>query len=161
MDTKSKNVLRKIKRLKPKTRSEVTFPMEELFDGSFRRGFWIPDTDLVIKFPYEDKDLENGEGSGLENGIIHTQREFKKIKKLSRFKCLRQHLPKIYYYDAKNGVIVMKYYNRIGEERELWELRGLLSTVILELTGVEIDDIVGSNVKTDEQRNLIFVDLGL
>ena len=126
----------------------------ELGDGAFRRGFRINSTDLVIKFPQDYSKL------AYDDGVKHTRAEYDKIVALSKFKCLKSHMPSVRYYDRENGVIVLKFYKKIAKWRMYSRIIQLLGDVVFELTGQELSDIMGDNVKGKDNGDLVFVDLG-
>jgi hypothetical protein len=129
--------------------------------GVFRSAYHIKDTNLVIKFPQEpDKTYAK----------FHSAAEVRKIKHFIQYKSLRPHMPKIYYYDPKSGVIVMKrYYKMRKTEGPLvnhwndgeydWRLL-LIGKLIKDLTGKQFEDGFGSNLAVDEKNVLKIIDLG-
>jgi hypothetical protein len=118
-------------------------------NGAFRRAYEIVGTGLVVKFPRPDY-ADNAE---------HTRDEVKKIRELSKYRSLRSHLPPVYYYNGRDGVMVTDYYPFICPEESKNEI---LSDVILELTGIHLDDIMGDNVRMKEPKtgNPVFCDCG-
>lgn len=124
--------------------------------GSFRHTYLIADADLVIKFPHREDD-----GTGANDGKVHTRAEFRKIKKLSKFKSLRKHLPLVYYYSSADGVIVTQYYQTASAGEYARFAGPLMSGVIKELTGVALEDLYGDNTRLHKSgKGLVFVDLG-
>ena len=115
--------------------------------GSFRRTYRVVGTNLVIKFPKIGEECKQ-----------HTKDEVRKIRALSKFKSLRPHLPPVYYYNGRDGVMVTDYYPYICPEKSK---NVILSDVIRELTGIHLDDIMGDNVRSKEKGgNPIFCDCG-
>ena len=75
--------------------------------GSFREVYNIFGTSLVVKIPIE------GDGN-----VTHSRREIRRIRQVLRRKNLthvRRYVPKIYYVDYKNGIIVMERLQKIGK----------------------------------------------
>jgi len=135
-----------------KTASDASFYLllDKVGEGSFRTAYRITGTTLLIKFPVGGEDCKEGK--------VHTRAEVRKIRRLSQYRSLRSHVPPIYYYNGKDGVVVMRYYNTPldleGRARDL-----LIRKVIKELTGVTLGDSVGDNLK-QHRGQLIFVDCG-
>ena len=72
--------------------------------------FHIPKTNIVIKFP----SLE-------ENSTVsrsHSRREIRRIKqvlRLRRYRHFRRYVPKIFYVDYQNGVLMMELLYEVGK----------------------------------------------
>jgi len=116
-------------------------------NGAFRRAYEIVGTGLVVKFPRPDYADNAG----------HTRDEVKKIRALSQYRSLRPHMPPVYYYNGRDGVMVTDYYPFVCTDREK---NVILSDVIFELTGIPLDDVMGDNVRMKETGNPVFVDCG-
>ena len=116
-------------------------------NGAFRRAYEIVGTGLVVKFPRPDYADNAG----------HTRDEVKKIRALSQYRSLRPHMPPVYYYNGRDGVMVTDYYPFVCTDREK---NVILSDVIFELTGIPLDDVIGDNVRMKETGNPVFVDCG-
>jgi len=153
-----RRALRIIRTVQPKTaRNLPGLVLREIFsktkkgmkaNGAFRQAYRIVGTGLVIKFPRPDYADNAG----------HTRDEVKKIRELSKYRSLKKHLPPVYYYNRRDGVMVTDYYPFVCPDRGK---NVILSDVIFELTGVHLDDIMGDNVRSKgKDGNPIFCDLG-
>jgi hypothetical protein len=121
-------------------------------NGAFRRAYEIVGTGLVVKFPRP----EYSRGVGWVNAE-HTRDEVKKIRALSQYCSLRPHMPPVYYYNGRDGVMVTDYYPFVCPDKAK---NVILSDVIFELTGIPLDDVMGDNVRMKETGNPVFVDCG-
>ena len=145
--------------------------------GAFRRAYRIAGTNLVIKFP------RKGWADSWEDSKKHTRDEVKKIRTLSQYRCFRHHLPPVYYYKGRDGVMVTDYYPYVNWKGasiiladvvkeftgvELRDVVGdndrasiILADVVKEFTGVELGDVVGDNVRAKSKLdNVVMVDCG-
>jgi hypothetical protein len=115
--------------------------------GAFRQAYRIAGTNLVIKFPRKD----------WADSKEHTRDEVKKIRTLSQYRCFRHHLPPVYYYNERDGVMVTDYYPYVN-----WKGPSIiLADVVKEFTGVELGDVVGDNVRAKSKLdNVVMVDCG-
>ena len=162
--------LRKIRKHEPKDlleTSQLGLVCVSQGEGAFRTAYRIKGTSLLIKFPIQES-FHGSRPDGVyvtvrkddSDGKRHTRAEVRKIRALSKFKSLRAHLPPVYYYNSKDGVVCMKYFEPSSDDNWLEHSGPLLSGVIKELTGITLEDIVGDNIKKKENGNLVFVDLG-
>jgi len=155
-----RRALRIIRKIQPKTVDELKVAglgLREIKirtrkgmkgNGAFRRAYEIVGTGLAVKFPRPNY-ADNAE---------HTRDEVKKIRALSQYRSLRPHLPTVYYYNGRDGVMVTDYYPYICPEKSK---NVILSDVIRELTGVHLDDIMGDNVRSKlKGGNPVFCDCG-
>ena len=162
MTNRDRKALELIEEYQFKTASDASIylSLDKVGEGSFRTAYRITGTTLLIKFPVVVTHRKNGQVTGEDSkeGQVHTRAEVRKIRRLSQYRSLRSHVPPIYYYNGKDGVVVMRYYNTPldleGRARDR-----LIRKVIKELTGVTLGDSVGDNVKQHRGR-LIFVDCG-
>jgi hypothetical protein len=154
-----------IRRSQPKTideaRAALGMSCRKVGQGAFRTAHRIYGTDLLIKFPFQYKaEGEPGEGSKWTtwDGVNHTRMEVKKIRALMKFPLMRKHLPPIYYFNGRDGVVVTRYYPKpkgiMGATNEL------VAEMIYKFCGVVLGDIAPDNVRTTRGPNLIFTDLG-
>ena len=130
----------------------LKLPLRFIGAGVFREAYRIVGFDLVVKFP---------QGS---YGQKHNVTEARRIARLSRFRYLRKHLPKIHYLDPK-GVMVMRYYENAKRDWDSMDAMGeLIEKLIYKATGVDCSDIHGGNcglrLRGDETPELILLDLG-
>lgn len=137
----------------PKGFDKIGLHLKIIDAGVFRETWQIRGLPLAVKFPLD------------RDGVYHSRTEMRKIARLSRFPSLRKYLPKIYYYDSKSGVIVMKFYPNFYDDIDACEAVGDLAGVLLkELTGVEVIDIHSGNIRTKNPRRespkVVLVDLG-
>jgi len=152
-----------IRRGQPKTVEEARAlglgALVEVGQGAFRTAYRIYGTNLLIKFPlmfhyvhltpsvWHDKEGKN-----------HTRMEVKKIWALRESPVMRKHIPPVYYFNGRDGVMVTKYY-----PKSKWissATNNLVHELIKEYCGVILGDLSADNVRTEPARNLIFIDLG-
>ena len=162
--------LRRIRKHQPKNlleTSQLGMTCVYVGEGAFRNAYRIAETTLLIKFPL----IESFHKRGLNgqyvtyrtddmDGKYHTRAEMRKIKALRKFKCLRSHIPTVYYYNGRDGVIVTKYLKKATQTDWAYNVGPLLSGVIKELTGITLEDIFGENVRKNHKEQLVVVDLG-
>src|ERR1035437_6342269 len=77
-------------------------------EGAFRKAYRIAGTKLLIKFP-QTADRKTT-SYGYTTDRCHTRSEVRKIKKLREFKSLRTHVPPVYYFNSRHGVMVTEFY---------------------------------------------------
>jgi hypothetical protein len=163
---RTRRALRLIRREQPKNVHEARGlgigALIEVGHGAFRMAYRIHGTKLLIKFPvefrYKDGDVEGGpEVWHDKEGKNHTRMEMKKIRALQAFPIMRKHIPPVYYFNARDGVFVTKYYPRDG--RSIYAIHSLVSEMIKEFCGVVLGDLSPDNIRSDPY-NLIFIDLG-
>jgi hypothetical protein len=158
--------MRLIRREQPKNVQEARAlgigAMVEVGEGAFRTAYRIHGTPLLIKFPlrFRHRLQETNGGPEVWNdkeGKTHTRMEVKKIRALQKFPMFRKHLPPIYYFNGRDGVLVTKYYSgkrRIERAKSL-----LVSELVRTFCGVVLEDITPDNVRAD-RGNLMLLDLG-
>lgn len=126
-------------------------------EGSFRRVYQVESLKLVVKFP---------QGScGRYSGIEHTNEEidtFERISTYKKYKYLRHYLPKIYYYNRKTGVVLMKKYKLLDyKTAEL--ASSILNKLAFDILG-HSTDIYSSNVAVEYTKygcpKVKIIDLG-
>lgn len=126
-------------------------------EGAFRQVFKVSGCPLVVKFPL-------GDGSGsVSDGVQHSVSEVRRIKRLSGIKELTPHLPKIHYFDRKNGVLVMQFYPRPKDDDETVELLGkIIKKLVSRIARVAMSDIRADNVRKrrGDWMSAVFVDCG-
>ena len=168
LTNRDRKALELIEEYQFKTASDASIylSLDKVGEGSFRTAYRITGTTLLIKFPVVVTHRKNGKVTGEDSkeGKVHTRAEVRKIRRLSQYRSLRSHVPPIYYYNGKDGVVVMRYYNTPLDNKNQSTLGGrardrLIRKVIKELTGVTLGDSVGDNVK-QHRGQLIFVDCG-
>jgi hypothetical protein len=166
--TKKRNIarrtqwaLRQIRKHQPKNlleTSQLCMRLIHVGGGAFRESYRIAGTTLLIKFPIVDNPDTRPDDS---DGKYHTRAEVRKIRALKKFPSLSKHLPPVYYYNSKDGVIVTKYFKKATEGEWICCVGPMLSGVIKELTGVVLEDLFGDNVRMHENgERLMIVDLG-
>lgn len=152
-----KTAIRRIKKHRPKTYEDfaeagVPLEIESLGEGVFRVVYRAHKLPLVVKFPLAG------------DGDDHTRSEVRRIKALSKYPKMRKYLPKVYYYDSRAGIVVMKYYPPMDWHlHEDASLGRLAQNLVKDLTGMSLDDIHAGNVTTDTGQSNgrpIFLDLG-
>lgn len=144
--------LRLINKNKPASQKEfeaLGLKFQLIDAGCFREVFAIKGTNLVVKLPFDE-------------GKYHSISEIKRIEKLSKVKELVPHLPKVYYFDRKTGIIVMRYYPQIKQEDQIELLGKVVKKLVKRIAGVNMGDIHDNNIRKKRQdwATLIFVDLG-
>lgn len=118
------------------------FTLTRVGAGSYRTVYQLDTLPLCVKIPKG--------GSGKE----HNELEVKRIKRLSGG-LLARHLPKIEFFDKKQGTLVMRFYKlRVSS----YQISNLLEKFITRLTGVTFTDIKESNMRTHDGV-VKFVDL--
>jgi hypothetical protein len=154
--------LRLIRQHKPVTPQEwaaLGFKFTVLGSGVFREACRIKGTDLVVKSP-----LDEGRGPhhDYSEGIQHSKSEMNRLGRLARIDVLKPYLPTVYYYDAKYGQIVMKYYPPIPRYQSFEVLGNVIKSLVSKLAGVTMGDIQEGNtrLKRKDWTVPIFTDLG-
>lgn len=95
--------IRIVKSIRPKRREDLSgkLKLKYVGTGGFRTTYRIVGTRLIIKFPRDD--------DYRWDNITHARQEIKvirRIQSLKKMKHLRRYVPKVYYMDARRGVIV-------------------------------------------------------
>lgn len=105
------NILKTIRRRKPTTVDEfedvLGLDLLPLDSGAFREVYNISGTRLVVKIPIK------GDGN-----VTHSRREIRRIRQVLRRKNLtyvRRYVPKVYYVDYKNGILIVEQLQKIGK----------------------------------------------
>lgn len=124
--------------------------------GVFREVHRIKGTNFVVKSPLHEGNFDYSEG------IQHSKSEVARIKRLAQIAVLRPYLPKILWYDAKHGQIVMPYYPPIPEAQKVQLMGKVIKNLVSKLAGVTMGDIHGDNIRQKRKgwEVPIFVDLG-
>jgi tRNA A-37 threonylcarbamoyl transferase component Bud32 len=90
----------------------------------------------------------------------HTQAEIRRIKQLRKFRVMRRHLPRIYYYDPKSSVLVISYHPPFENDMKCCDATGrFLGQLIYQIAGVRCTDIRMENIHQQGQ-NAVLIDLG-
>lgn len=164
MSTKQTVPMRKAKALKlirkhspsnPVAFVKLGFRLNYLGAGVFREVARIAGCDLVVKFPLDEAD-------GPAEGIAHSISEMSRIEKLSRVPELKPHLPKVFYFDRKNGIIVMQFYPELKPNAAVELLGKILRKLVSRVAKVSMNDIHDGNVRRKRKgwEQLVFTDLG-
>ena len=111
----AQKVVRLFRRNKPKTAQEIRelgIPIHWAGSGVFRSAYKIRGLSIIIKTPRVGD-------STLSASLRHAAVEIKNFKKLrgKKYKRVHRFLPKIYYVNEKNGIMVMRKY-RLGNYSE-------------------------------------------
>jgi hypothetical protein len=121
-----------LKKFKPATTIEFArltgYTLDELGEGEFRLVYRIHGTNLVLKFPKAP--------AYIEHSRVEAQRCYD-IMHQKKWYLLRRYVPKVYHYEPRTGVILMKYYDVVTEEmgnsRKVWRdilwIQALVGTV--------------------------------
>lgn len=124
-------------------------------DGSFRKVYRIDNLPLVIKFPIGDDDT-------LEVCIEHSQNEMDAVNRIKTDKSLaklKKYLPKIYYYDEPNGIILMHEYK--GIKADTYKRKACVKAVD-EIESVWKSFDVYKNLHVDPKtQKVTIIDLGV
>lgn len=110
------NILKTIRRRRPvhalAFEEILGLDLIHIGEGSFREVYNISGTRLVVKVPL------NSAAMDFQTSITHSRREIRRIRQVLRRKNLthiRRYVPKVYYADYKNGIIVMEMLHRLGK----------------------------------------------
>ena len=150
---RTRRALRLIRKGQPKNlleTNELGLHCVHAGTGAFRVAYRINGTGLLIKFP--------GTFALAKEGKNHTRMEVKKIRALLQSPIMRKHLPPVYYFNGRDGVMVTKYY-----PKSKWvpsATNQLVSEMIKEYCGVILGDLSPDNVRTEPGNNLVIIDLG-
>lgn len=149
-------LIRKNSPTSPEALKKLGFRLAPLGAGLFREVFRISGCDLVVKFPLRLKDGSSDEGIG------HSVSEIKRIERLKCVPELKMHMPKVFYFNRKTGVIVMQYYPDINAEDAVDYLGKIVRKLVSRICGVTMGDIHDGNVKLKRKgwEQLVFIDLG-
>ena len=162
----TKRALRIIKRAQPKTLEEAQAlgigHLQEVGQGAFRTAYRVYGTSLLIKFPitcrYRGEESVGGPEVWHDHeGKNHTRMEVKKIRILCSFRVMRKHIPPVYYYNGRDGVMVTKYYPK--STAIVPATNTMLYEMVREFCGVILGDLSPDNIRT-EGGNLMFIDCG-
>ena len=132
--------------------------------GVFRESYRIKGTNLIVKFPLYDAMSERK--SAYESGIAHTRTEVRRFYKLRCVKALRSHLPKIWYFDLRHGIVVMTHYAKFGGYggwNKIELLGKIINKLIRQYAHTTMNDIHGDNTRMAGEnfnKRIVFVDLG-
>ena len=124
--------------------------------GAFRKVFQIDALPLVVKIPIDDE-------GDYPTCIRHSIIEIRKLKALREFSVMRPHLPKVYYFDKRAGVVVMEYVDdrkmksdfADTEHARAYGMNVLVTRLIRAHTGVIVDDFGEDNVRFDKKTERI------
>lgn len=153
---KALRIIRQSKPVTPAQWKALGLKFDVVGHGVFREVCRIRGTDLVVKSP-----LHTG-GFDYSEGIAHSKSEMNRLGRLARIDVLKPYLPVVYYYDAKYGQIIMKYYPPIAEKQKVELLGKVVASLVSKLAGVVMGDIHGSNIrqKRKDWQVCVFTDLG-
>lgn len=132
--------------------TKIGLPLYYLDEGAYREVYGIRGVDLVVKIPIK----------GSAESIHHSAMEVSRIKRLHVLKELRPHLPAIYHYDKKSGIIVMRRYEKAGLFEHAEILGDIIKKLVRRISGVKMGDIHSDNIKLKKpgSRDVVFIDLG-
>jgi hypothetical protein len=159
---KALRLIRQHKPVTPEQWKALGFKFEFLGHGVFREVCRIKGTDLVVKAPLYEGPLKPGQQPDYSEGIQHSKSEMNRLGRLARIDVLKPYLPTVYWYDAKNGQIVMKYYPPIKSELKVKLLGKVVKSLVSKLAGVTMGDIHDDNIrqKRSDWQVCVFTDLG-
>ena len=152
---KALKLIRKHGPVTPNDFKKLGLGLASIGAGVFREVARIKGCDLVVKFPLEEK-------GGYSYGIQHSISEMNRIARLSRVPELKPHLPKVFYFDRKNGIIVMNFYPDASDADKVDMLGSLVRKLVQRICRVTLGDIHAGNVrrKRKDWEIPLFVDLG-
>lgn len=155
-----KEVISLFKKHKPKTAKaaiKLGIKLKYLSSGVYRDAYYIQRLGIVIKFP---RPLTKKYGKEWhECNLNHAQLEIDALNTIWYVsKVLSKHLPKVYYIDRDNGVIIVKKY-KIDFKYRYYKFAYKIAQ-ILGLDGNNTD-YCGSNIGIDTDGTKILLDLGL
>ena len=153
---KALKLIRKHSPSSPAAFVKLGFRLKYLGAGVFREVARISGCDLVVKFPLHGKD-------GLREEIAHSLSEMHRIEKLSRrVPELKPNLPKVFYFDQKNGIIVMQWYPELTPAAAVELLGKIVKKLVSRVGRVAMSDIHDGNVRRKRKgwNQLVFIDLG-
>ena len=153
-------VLRAIIKNRPRTPEEFRktgIKLRYIDHGVFREVYKVQGCPLVVKFPLnEDQDFDDG--------VQHSMSEVRRIARLSRIQELKPHLPRIFYHDKENGVLVMRYYPKMEKDRAVELLGAIVKKLVSKIARVQMSDIHSDNIRHQKDASatgrLVFVDCG-
>ncbi len=160
-----RTAIRRIKKFKPTTPEEFADAGVPVLDdkkfvhaGVFREVYRIVGVPLVVKFPFGDSYLEPS------GGRKHTNAEVNRIKRLSAFPVMRKYLPKVYYHDKTNGIVVMRHYAELVKDgTDDTIINKFIQDLIKDITGIRLGDVHDGNIRSHNGSNTgrpILIDLG-
>ena len=152
---KALKLIRKHGPVTPNDFKKLGLGLASIGAGVFREVARIKGCDLVVKFPLE-------EGGGYSYGIQHSISEMNRIARLSRVPELKPHLPKVFYFDKTNGIIVMQYYPPLGEADAVEYLGKIVKKLVSKMCKIAMSDIHDGNIRKKRKgwEQLVFCDLG-
>jgi hypothetical protein len=167
MSMRTQEALRRIKRHRPTSLNDfkaLSLLGKYVGSGVFRETFRVKGTNLIVKFPLNEARSERK--PVYKSGIAHTRTEMRRFYKLRRVKALRSHLPKIWYFDPRHGIVVMTHYAKFGGYggRNKIELLGqVINKLMRQYAHTPMNDIHGDNTRMAGgkfNKRIVFVDLG-
>ena len=153
---KALKLIRKHEPVTPKEFRKLGLGLESIGEGIFREVAKIKGCDLVVKFPLSDG------GGCYSEGIQHSISEMNRITRLARVPELKPHLPKVFYFDRANGIIVMQYYPPLGEADAVEYLGKIVKKLVSKMCKIAMSDIHDGNIRKKRKgwEQLVFIDLG-
>lgn len=152
-------ILRRIRQSSPVTPAQwraLGVKFDVIGHGVFREVCRIKGTDLVVKSPLAEGNLDYSEG------IAHARSEMNRLSRLERIDVLKPYLPRVFWYDSKHGQIVMRYYEPLQKEDRVQSLGRLVKDLVRHHYGILLGDIHEDNLRKKRKNtiNPVFVDLG-
>jgi len=152
---KALRIIRQSRPETPKDFRRAGLQLTFLGRGVFREVCKVRNCDLVVKFPLDDKLGDSDEGKE------HSLAEIRRVRRLNKFRVMRRHLPKIYYYDKDSGVLVMHYYPKFTTyEAEADAMGQMIQELIKSSTRVRCTDIHSENVHVTRMGDAVVIDFG-
>lgn len=123
-------------------------------DGSFRRVYLMVGAGLIVKVPQDWNS---------KRCIKHSALEVRAIRRILRSKDpemeeLKKHMPEIYFYSPKSGIVIMKRYRT--SMAKLFHQSRQIDQKVKRAFGVEWSDVCARNCGVDEDGTVKIIDTG-
>lgn len=134
---------------------KVDIPLEFLGQGCYRSTLAVKGLPIVIKFPHR------AIGTRVRKyNMRHTRLEVAAIRKIGKIRGMRKHVPELFYWSKKTGVVVMRRYDAGTVTYGNHKLSQLIEK-LEEICDITEHDFGGYNIGKDKKGNIVFLDLGL
>ena len=150
--------IKKIRAAKPQTHKDfkaIGLPLKWLGTGAFRECCEIVNCDLVVKFPLPRKKVMAGRR--------HTATEMARLTRLRTHRVMLPHLPEVFYYDKKHGIVVMRKYPKYDSSEDQGDAMGqMIQRLIYAVARIRCTDIHTENVRKRRANHdqSVLIDLG-
>lgn len=130
-------------------------PLRWISSGMFRECCEILNCDLVVKFPLARKKYRSGKR--------HSATEMARLDRLKKHRVMLPHLPEVFYYDSRKGIVVMRKYPKYETFEDQADAMGqMIQRLIFVVTKIRCGDIHTENVrkKRFNHDQSVLIDLG-